>query len=65
MPDKLEITDISTLTESLRPDEIRIGKAAIIYDVRMAAHRSKLHQIAPSQYLRIDTFVALKMELVL
>ena len=60
MPHKAKIADVSALAERLGADEICIGQAAVIDDIRMTAHGAKLHQAAPAEDLRVNALVALE-----
>ena len=65
MADKTGVADVAALTQRLGADEVGVGERAVVDDIRVTAHRAELHQVALAEYLRIDTFVALKMEYVI
>ena len=64
VPHKAEIAPLAALAERLRPDKIHKRQVPIIDDVRVAAHRPQLHQVALPEDLRVDAFVALKVKFI-
>lgn len=46
MTDKTEIAYVAALTQRLGADEVGVGERAVVDDIRVAAHRAELHQIA-------------------
>lgn len=65
MTDKAEVADIAALTERFCTNKVGIVQFAVVDDVGVTAHRAELHQSAPAENLRIDTFVALEVKHIL